>query len=290
MLALDWNTDGRDWPLREWSRFVTCGPLTWHVQQAGAGPTLLLIHGTGASTHSWRDLARVLTDRFSIVSVDLPGHGFTRGRPESGLTLPAMAGALTDLLRQEGIVPDIVGAHSAGAAVAARMALDGGHQAPIVAFGPALVPFPGMSAPLLSGLARLLFVNPLVPHIFARVARSDGQVAKFLERSTGSRIEPRGVELYARLFASADHCAGAIEMMADWDLAKLSLELPGLPVRMHIAHGDCDRAIRIAESRRAAARACAAFTTLHGLGHLAHEEQPNRAAALIASVANEGAC
>jgi magnesium chelatase accessory protein len=251
---------------------------------------LLLIHGTGASTHSWRDVAPLLAERFTILSVDLPGHGFTRGRPVGGLTLPAMAGALADLLREEEFSPTVVAAHSAGAAIAARMALDGGHRAPIVAFGPALVPFPGMSAPLLSGLARLLFVNPIVPHIFARVARSDGQVAKFLERSTGSRIDPRGVELYARLFASADHCAGAIEMMADWDLAALSLELPGLPVRMHIAHGDLDRAIRIADSRRAAARACAAFTTLHGLGHLAHEEKPERAAALIAESVAQGAC
>jgi magnesium chelatase accessory protein len=289
-MPLDWERDGRDWPLRDWSRFVRCGPLTWHVQRGGEGPLLLLIHGTGASTHSWRDVAPRLAERFAILSVDLPGHAFTGGRPRGGLTLPAVANAITALLRQEQFEPALVAVHSAGAAIAARMALDGGHKAPIVAFGPALLPFPGMSAPLLSGLARLLFVNPLAPSIFARVARSEGQVEKFLQRSTGSRIDARGVELYRRLFGSPDHCAGAIEMMADWDLAALDRELPGLPVAMHIAHGDRDSAIRIGDARRAAARACASFVTLHGLGHLAHEEQPQRAAELIVEAFAVGAC
>ena len=53
---LDWATDGADWPNREASRFVEAAGLRWHVQVMGAGPVLLLLHGTGASTHSWRDV------------------------------------------------------------------------------------------------------------------------------------------------------------------------------------------------------------------------------------------
>jgi magnesium chelatase accessory protein len=141
---------------------------------------------------------------------------------------------------------------------------------------------------LLSGLARLLFVNPLVPSLFARVARMDGQVDRFLKRSTGSSIDRRGVELYARLFASPDHCAGAIEMMADWDLAGLVRQLPTLPVPMHIAHGEQDTAIRPEDARRAAALARAEFTLLPALGHLAHEERPKMAAELIAGMMGAG--
>jgi magnesium chelatase accessory protein len=168
------------------------------------------------------------------------------------------------------------------------MALDGSHDAPIVAFGPALLPFAGVSAPLLSGLARLLFVNPLVPSLFARVARVDGQTERFLERSTGSRIDQRGVALYGRLFATSDHCAGAIEMMADWDLAGLVRDLPKLPVAMHIAHGERDTAIKKEDARRAAALAKAKFTLLPGLGHLAHEERPAMAVAMIEAAAGKG--
>jgi magnesium chelatase accessory protein len=59
-----WNIEGIGWPHRETSRFLTAGGLRWHVQEAGDGPTLLLLHGAGAATHSWRGLFPLLAERF----------------------------------------------------------------------------------------------------------------------------------------------------------------------------------------------------------------------------------
>ena len=123
--ALIWDRDGRDWPHREASQFVTAGGITWHVQQYGQGPPLLLVHGTGASTHSWAWLAPLLAGRFSLVAMDLPGHGFTSAIPAARMSLPAISAALGDLLRTLHIAPAIAVGHSAGAAILARMALDG---------------------------------------------------------------------------------------------------------------------------------------------------------------------
>ena len=75
--ALDWERDGADWPNRAASRFVTVGAMRWHVQVMGSGPVLLLLHGTGASSHSWRDLAPRLARHFTVLAPDLPGHGFS---------------------------------------------------------------------------------------------------------------------------------------------------------------------------------------------------------------------
>src|SRR3954465_15975067 len=74
---LSWDRDGRDWPHREASRFIEAAGLRWHVQIMGQGPAALLLHGTGASTHSFLDLAPLLARRFTVVMPDLPGHGFT---------------------------------------------------------------------------------------------------------------------------------------------------------------------------------------------------------------------
>jgi len=283
---LRWEVEGRDWPLREASRFVAAGGLNWHVQQLGAGPALWLIHGTGASTHSWRDVAPLLAQRFTVIAMDLPGHGFTGGRLRAGSGLTAVAGGLRDLMATIGAPPPVaVGAHSAGAAIACQMALAAAHAAPIVAFGPALLPFPGVSGPIFSGLARLLFLNPFAPRLFARIARSPRQVEDFLKRSTGSRINARGVELYRRLFGSPDHVAGALSMMAHWELGPMERALPTLPVPLHVVQGEGDTAVPMREAERAARLAGAKFTTLPGLGHLAHEEAPERAAELIAAEA-----
>ena len=278
-----WDVAGRDWPNRAHSRFVDTARLRWHVQLFGPeeAPVLLLLHGTGAATHSWRGLAPLLATRFRVVAPDLPGHGFTRGRPAGGLAMHAMARAVRDLMAALNLDPAILVGHSAGAAIAIRMALDATPRA-IVGLDAALLPFPGLGALLFPSLARLLFVNPFAPHIFARMARIPGETGRFLARSTGSRIDAEGVACYERLFATPGHCAGAMAMMADWDLAALARDLPRLAAPLLLLHGDADAAIPLSNAREAAAMVTdARVVVMTGRGHLAHEEAPDEVAALI---------
>lgn len=287
-----WDVEGRDWPNRAASRFVDTRRLRWHVQVAGDGPVLLLVHGTGAATHSWRDLLPLLAERFTVVAPDLPGHGFTAGRPAGGLTMPAMARAMGDLLAALQLTPQVLVGHSAGAAIAIRMALDGiADPRAIVGLNAALLPFPGLGARLFPALARLLFVNPLAPHLFARMARTPGETARFLVRSTGSHIDPTGIALYERLFATPAQCAGAITMMADWDLDALRCDLPRLRAPLALVHGDADAAIPLARAHEAVTLIPGAtLAVLPGLGHLAHEEQPDAVARIITETAGEARC
>ncbi len=283
-----WELEGRDWPNRDASRFVDAGGLRWHVQVMGSGPVALLLHGTGAATHSWRVLAPLLANDFTVVAPDLPGHGFTGGRLPGGLTMPAMARAVAALLTELQLDPRLVVGHSAGAAIGIRMALDKLVQPDsIVGLNAALQPFPGLGAKVFPTLAKLLFANPFAPHIFTRIARQPGETGRFLARSTGSQIDARGVELYARLFATSDHCAGALAMMADWDLAVFAGDLPALAVPLLLLHGTADSAVPPASAERAAAIvAHGAFARVAG-GHLAHEEHPADIAARIAAFARD---
>lgn len=278
-----WAVEGIDWPNRDHSRFVDTERLRWHVQVMGEGPVLLLLHGTGSATHSWRALAPLLAEHFTVVAPDLPGHGFTSGRPAGGLAMPAMARAVSDLLGALKIAPLFCVGHSAGAAIVVRMALDG-LAAPksIVGLDAALLPFPGLGAKLFPSLARLLFVNPFAPHFVARLARTPGETARFLLRSTGSDIDGEGVGFYQRLFATSGHCEGAITMMADWDLDALKRDLPRLQTPLLLVHGDGDAAIPVSSASAAVAMVGnGRLVRLAGLGHLAHEERPGDVAAII---------
>jgi len=266
-----------DWPHRVDSRSVRVGGIDWHVQESGSGPVLLLLHGTGAATHSWRDMLRPLAQHFRVIAPDLPGHGFTQGRPPNGLTMPGVARAITGLLAELRAEPVLIVGHSAGAAIALRMVLDGlVHPAGIVGIAPALLPFPGVAQHLFPTMAKLLFVNPFAPHIFASVARGPGVVGRFLARSTGSTIDATGVAAYARLFGTSTHCAGAIGMMADWDLVPLKRDLPKLTVPMLVLHGEKDAAIPVSGALDSVALipGCE-LEVLPDLGHLAHEEAPD---------------
>jgi magnesium chelatase accessory protein len=279
---LNWDSDGADWPNRASSQFVDAGGLTWHVQRMGRGPVMVLVHGTGASTHSWRGLAPLLARRFSIVAPDLPGHGFTGNPGPSGLSLPGMAAALTSLLARLGVAPEIVVGHSAGAAIAARMCLDG-RIAPraMVSLNGAFLPLRGPAVALFSPMAKLLAAIGPVPTLVARMASGAGAVERLLN-DTGSTLDPAGVAFYRRLFANPGHVGATLGMMANWNLEPLERDLGRLAPALTLIVGANDRTISPADAGRVRALVPGAtIVTLPGLGHLAHEEQPGRVADLI---------
>lgn len=281
---LTFETDGRDWPNRAASRFIEAAGLRWHVQRMGAGPTLVLAHGTGASTHSWRDMLPILARDFDTVAFDLPGHGFTDALPGRA-TLPSFSSAVSGLLTALGVRPALCLGHSAGTAVLIQMSLDRLIEpAGIVGLNPALLPFRGFAAHIFGPMAKIFALNPLVPRFVA--ATTDLRGAERLIRNTGSTIEPEGVALYARLVASPAHVAGALAMMADWDLGALADALPRLAVPLHQIIGGNDRAVPPSEAERVRDILLSATVEyLRGLGHLAHEERPSDVAARVKAAA-----
>ena len=299
---LDWSRDGLDWPNRAASRFIDAGGLRWHVQQFGAAeapqaaeaadapkaPAILLLHGTGAATHSWRDLAPRLAGSFSILAPDLPGHGFTTMAPRRAMSMPGMARAIAALLQVSGFSPSIIVGHSAGAAIAARMQLDGlVMPKALISLNGAFLPLGGLAGKLFSPAAQLLAGVGFAPQLLARLAGDQTAIDRLLA-STGSTIDQTGRQGYARLVRSPGHIAGALAMMANWDLEALARDLPRLETRLLLLAGANDltvppgQAVRVSRLVRGAA-----LDLLPGLGHLAHEEQPALVADRITAFARD---
>ncbi len=286
----EWNRDGADWPNREHSRFVAHGGYRWHVQRMGpeGAPHCLLLHGTGAATHSWRDLMPLLAERFDVLAMDLPGHGFTRSNFGQAVTLPGMAASVEALLAEEGFAPELIVGHSAGAAIGIQMLLAGGRKVPLVGLNPALLPFPGLAARLFPSLAQLLFANPVVSVIVARMMRAPAEPERFLKRATGSRLDAAGLRAYRALLTKSGHCDGAIRMMANWRLEDLQESLPMLAAPVLLVHAEGDTAIpRSAVEGAASLIPGARLVTVQGAGHLAHEERPQEIAQLVAGFFDE---
>lgn len=303
---LDWDREGADWPHRAHSTFVSNDGLRWHVQRfactapgAAPAPRCLLIHGTGASTHSWRDVVPLLQPDFEVLAIDLPGHAYTSLPPDgigsAQLSLPGMAQALARLLSALDFTPQLVVGHSAGAAIGARMAIDGSIKPRLlVSINGALMALGGLAGRVFSPAARLMAVLPGVPRLFAWSA-SDASVMQRLLDSTGSTLDARGRDLYARLAANPGHAEGALGMMASWDLPAFERDLPKLHTPMLLMVGSLDATVPPGDADRVMARLSpdtpAQKIVLEGLGHLAHEEQPARVvqATLAAWHAKSGA-
>ncbi len=278
---MDWNRDGADWPNRADSRFVEARPHRWHVQVAGSGPAILLLHGTGAASHSWRDMLPILARTHTVIAPDLPGHGFTRLGTRRRSALPAMAEDLWTLCDALGLAPDILAGHSAGAGIALAMAQMRPGATRVVGINAALGGFDGPAAWLFPSMARALAAVPFVPVAVSGMLSATGGGSQIL-RATGSRVDAAGQRLYARLVASPAHVEGALEMMAQWSTRSVSEALPRMGVPIRLAYGERDGTVPPRVSIEAAARCPSARAiSLGPLGHLAHEESPDLAAATI---------
>ena len=278
-----WEREGADWPNREASRFVEAGGVTWHVQVMGHGPALLLLHGTGGASHSFRDLAPLLAERFTVIVPDMPGHGFSSWpEREDALSLPGMAKALGQLLKTLRLDPRLAAGHSAGAAVLAQMQLSGQLQADtIVSINGALLPLPGLPGLVFSPIAKVLNKGGFAARVFSLNAREPAAVERLLW-GTGSSIDAWGIELYARLIRFSRHTAAALGMMARWDLKRLQRDLPDLKGELVMIVGAGDLSVPPSEAGRVAAhRPGTQMATVYAAGHLAHEEKPAEVAALI---------
>ncbi len=282
---LDFDRDGRDWPNRDASRFVDAEGFRWHVQIKGTGPVVLLLHGTGAATHTWRGSFAALSQRYTVVAPDLPGHGFTETPPGGRLSLPGMAQATSALLKALQISPDLAVGHSAGAAIVVRQTLDKGlSPQALISLNGAFLPFGGLAGQIFSPIAKVLAMNPFVPAYFARRCSDDGVIERMLAE-TGSRIDDEGRELYRRLAANAAHVAGALGMMASWNLRPLANELGQLSTPLTLVVGTADKTVPPAQSEEVSRLVRnATLIRWRGLGHLAHEEKPELFIALVDSV------
>ena len=74
-----------------------------HVERAGQGPALLLLHGWAMHGGVFAPLVRALASRFEVIAVDLPGHGGSRDSALP-LDLDVVADALALLLAERALV------------------------------------------------------------------------------------------------------------------------------------------------------------------------------------------
>ena len=254
----------------------------------GSGPQLLLIHGAGGATHSWRDVMPLLAQTHQVIAVDLPGQGFSQLGSRARCGLDPMATDLASLITQEGWEPTAIIGHSAGAAIALRLAeLCVPLQGQIVGINAALANFKGVAGFVFPAFAKLLSLNPLTARIFTATSGNPAAVERLIT-GTGSKLDANGLRLYETLISRRSHVDGTLAMMAHWKLDGLLERLPNITNQTLFITGSNDQAVPPSTSNEAAScMANARVQELSSLGHLAHEESPQQVVNLIRAFMEE---
>lgn len=264
------------YPNHNLSSFVEAAGLRWHVQRSGEGPKLLLVHAAASSTHTWRDLLPILSRHYSVLAVDLPGHGRSGLIPVSDSSIVGVSNRLAGLLAEIRFDPAIVVGHSAGAIILCNMAIS--HQITpriIVSINGAFLPLLGTAGIWISQLAERFAKRSFLPRMLARRAFERENVVRLLE-STGSHLDTAGIDLYAQLLQRPEHVLGALRMMSQWDLTSFDsqLRLMTQPLALLVARNDkavpLQQALHVMEYAKNST-----LFPIPDLGHLAHEERPD---------------
>ena len=108
------------------SKFITLASgahVHYRDQGVATGATLVLLHGSNASLHTWEPWVKVLGNEFRVITVDLPSHGLTGAVPVDDYGQAGMANFVDQFTTQIGVQDFALGGNSMGGAVAARFAL-----------------------------------------------------------------------------------------------------------------------------------------------------------------------
>jgi pimeloyl-ACP methyl ester carboxylesterase len=94
----------------------------YRVRGPADAPVLLLLHGSNATLFTWEPWATRLSDRFRVVSVDLPGHGLTGATANRDYTTTGMVAFVKAFADKLGLENFSLAGNSMGGGVAARFA------------------------------------------------------------------------------------------------------------------------------------------------------------------------
>jgi 2-hydroxy-6-oxonona-2,4-dienedioate hydrolase len=99
-------------------RFVDAGGFSTRVVDAGEGPALVFVHGTGGHLEAYTRNVGALSQRFRVVLYDMVGHGYSE-KPDRPYTIDVLSEHLVGVLDALGIERAHLSGESIGGWVAA---------------------------------------------------------------------------------------------------------------------------------------------------------------------------
>jgi pimeloyl-ACP methyl ester carboxylesterase len=223
-----------------------------HVVEMGAGPAVLLVHGFGGHTYSYRRLMPLLATDYRVVAVDLKGYGFSQRDAAAGLSFTDQAAMLHALLRRLAIDRAAVVGHSMGGAVVQRLAVTHPDDVSAIVLAASFSPggrgrrVPAIPAPLLrpflpllagfaaSRILRLSYydagsLTAEVGEGYLRPARivgsMDGLLASMRDRAHDPPFDPRAIHQPVLVLAGSHDrvvpLSSALKLRADYPEARV---------------------------------------------------------------------
>ena len=260
------------------SKFIeVCGLKVHYVEKPGEG-NLLLLHGFGASTFSWRYLLEGnLSER--VVAFDRPGFGLTERKNPKGLLCnpysPEGAAELTLKLMDElGMEKATLVGHSAGAGVALLVSIKAPERVEKL-----ILVAPAWEARNQSTFQKLIFSLPWTEKYFPLILRfSVGRLEGILENAwyNQSKLTGEVWEGHKRPLKAKDWDKGLFWVTKYGEYPNIAEELKNLNIPTLIVHCRQDKIVPLESGKKLhQIIPNSQLAIMEECGHLPHEEKPS---------------
>ncbi len=254
------------------SQFVRVGDQLVHVEQAGQGEAVVLLHGFGASTYSWRKVVPALAASHRVVAIDLNGFGYTqRPKDPAAYTREGQEALVLGVMDALGIDRAHVVGHSYGGGLSLFLASRHPERLRTLILVDSSAPtYPD------DRRSRIASFRPL-SNFFVRAVARPSMVRRSLQHSyyDPSQVTPELVKAYLdRLLVQ-----GVDDAFYGLTVPRLApgpkVELDRIHVPTLAVWGAEDQLISLASGQRAVARIPGSeFVVIEKCGHLPMEERP----------------
>ena len=283
-VVASWIDDGNQLPalFEEFVRveFISVGGSRTRCLMAGntKAPSLLLLHGYGASADSFVRNIDVLGEDYFVIAPDMAGFGFSEGRALAGRCLPAiLTDHIEDLLSYLGVEPGAICGHSFGGSIAASVSLR--RQTKnliIVCSGSALNPDEPLVASLRTLRARMPGVGETLD--FKTFSARTSRICFDAGTLPAEMVYSRWIS--ASLPGASEYVLAGLDSLLDldaWREYRVLHQLEDITARVLIICGEHDSSVPEENAHAANARiADSRLLVFERCGHSPPFEQPER--------------
>lgn len=272
------------------STFIEVRGMQVHVRDEGPRDDphpILLLHGTGASLHTWEGWTEALRREHRVIRFDLPGFGLTGPAPDGVYTVESYVDtvlAVADALRVQRFV---VGGNSLGGYVAwATTVLHPERVERLILVDASGYPYQSQSVPLAFRIARTPLLNVLMRDVLPRRV-----IESSLRNVYGnpSRVTPGLVDRYFDLTTREGNRQALVARFDQTQPGALAERVGEIRVPTLILWGGKDRLIPLELGQRFAREIPGSrLVVFDALGHVPQEEDPASTVKVVRTFLNSG--
>lgn len=240
---------------------------------------IVLLHGTGASLHTWEGWTAVLAKTRRVISFDLPGFGltgpFAGSYPRDDYRGDSYARFVLDVMDALKLPRVVIGGNSLGGEVAWRaVSLAPGRFERLVLVDATGYAFAPDDLPLGFRIAAVPLVNRLAEHLLPRALVAQSVASVY---GDPSRVTDTLVDRYFELTLREGNRRALAYRMQQLELGAHTERIKALALPTLILWGGRDRLVPVDNARRFAADIPGArLVVFDTLGHVPQEEDPAR--------------